>query len=271
VYRLPGLSLRAAAEVVHLAEREFVDWEAGTGRPKALPVGEALRLTLCRLRRNLTYAELGVDFGVSASTAWEYAQVLVGFLADLLGCPPDGLAGLVAGKVCLIDGSLVPVLNWRHRRDLFSGKHRRYGMNVQVLVDLHGRLIGASRAFPGSWHDMRCFTAAGWAELVARSGGAIADAGYQGSPAVTPIKKRPGIDRTETDRQFNTALAQVRVANEWGIAHLKNWRILSTRYRSQLHRLDTDLQAVLALQQLNERYSERRLHFARIKKTRLSE
>jgi hypothetical protein len=29
------------------------------------------------------------------------------------------------------------VFNWRHRKDLFSGKHRQYGMNVQVVADLH--------------------------------------------------------------------------------------------------------------------------------------
>ena len=48
------------------------------------------------------------------------------------------------------------VFNWGHRTDLYSGKHRRYGMNLQVVVDLHGRLVGMSQPMPGSWHDSHC-------------------------------------------------------------------------------------------------------------------
>ena len=33
VYRLPGLSLGAAAVVMDLAQREFPDWDKGVGRP----------------------------------------------------------------------------------------------------------------------------------------------------------------------------------------------------------------------------------------------
>ncbi|WP_322779153.1 transposase family protein, partial [Frankia sp. Cas4] len=72
---------------------------------------------------------------------------------------------------------LVVVFNWRHRKDLYSGKHRRYGVNIQVIVDLHGRVLGVSRAFPGSWHDMRCFSEAELARLVEYSGGLIGDKG----------------------------------------------------------------------------------------------
>src|SRR5512143_1751250 len=47
VYRLPGLSLRAATFVVELAVQHFVDWDAPAGRPKVLAVLAAVRLTLC--------------------------------------------------------------------------------------------------------------------------------------------------------------------------------------------------------------------------------
>jgi len=35
-----------------------------------------------------------------------------------------------------------------------SGKHRRHGMNVQVIADAAGRLVWASAALPGSAHDL---------------------------------------------------------------------------------------------------------------------
>lgn len=273
-YRLPGLSLRAAAFVIELALRHFPDWDKPTGRPRVLSVAQALRLALCRLRRNATYQDLHEDFGVGKTTAWDYHQTMVGFLADALGCGEQtSLFALVAGRVCLVDGTLVPTLNWRHRTDLRSGKHRRYGVNVQLLVDLHGRLLAASPACPGSWHDVHCFRAAGWPELIRQSGGGIGDLGYEGEPDVvhTPIKKRQNTDLRDFERDLNRAFAKIRVGVEWGVGHLKNWRILTTRYRSDLDRIDTDIQATVGLQRLNERTSGHRLTYDRTKNTGLSE
>lgn len=269
MYRLPGLSLDAAAVVMDLAGQEFSDWHKQVGRPRALTLYQAVRMTLIRLRRNLTYGELGEDFNVTPQTAWNTVQVIVGFLADVLGCDTqEDLPALLEGKICLVDGSLVVVVNWRHRTDLYSGQHHAHGMNIQVMVDLHGRLIAVSRAFPGSWHDMRCCTEAGVAKLLERCGGAIADKGYQGAAAITPIKKQPGGELAASDRQFNTQLSKIRVAVEWAIAHLKNWRILATRYRSDLTRIDTDIQAVAGLQKLNQAHAVRRLTFDRIKEAK---
>jgi len=267
VYRLPGLSLKAAAVVVELAEQNFPDWNRGVGRPKALTLVEALRLSLCRLRRNATYNDLHEDFAVAASTAWNYHQELVAFLADVLGTTDQALPALLTGRIFLIDGTLIPTFNWRHRTDLLSGKHRKHGVNAQLFVDVHGRIIAASRAFPGSWHDIHCLREAGWVELLNKQGHAVGDGGYQGEPDAvkTPIKKRPGIDLTDNQKEYNTTFARIRVGVEWGVGHAKNWRILSTRYRSDLERIDTDIQAAIGLQKLNEEFSGRRLTFERIK------
>ena len=267
MYRLPGLSIRATAVVMDLAEQEFPDWNRGVGRPKALTLVEGLRLSLCRLRRNATYQDLHEDFAIAHSTAWGYHQTMVAFLADALGTDDEGLPALLDGKICLIDGTLVPTFNWRHRTDLLSGKHRKHGVNLQVFVDVHGRLIAISPASPGSWHDIHCLREAGWVDLLQQIGHALGDGGYAGEPDAinTPIKKKPKTDLTDDQKEFNTAFARIRVAVEWAIGHLKNWRILATRYRSDLSRIDTDARAVLGLQKLNEQFSERRLSFDRIK------
>jgi hypothetical protein len=253
--------------VVEMVEREFPDWDKAVGRPRGLSLVAALRLTLCRLRRNATYNDLSEDFGIGVTTAWNYHQKMVAFLADVLGCDDEAsLSMLVEGTVCLVDGTLVPTFNWRHRKDLLSGKHRRNGVNVQFFVDLHGRVIGASRAFPGSWHDVHCFREAGWVTMVKRSGGGIGDLGYEGEPDLnTPIKRKPGIPLLEWQAEFNTRLAKIRVGAEWGIGHAKNWRILTSRYRSDLNRIDADIQTAVGLQKINELVSDRRLTFGRIK------
>jgi hypothetical protein len=195
VYRLPGLSIRATEVVVRLAEETFPDWHPRVGRPPALELVAALRLCLCWLRRNMTFQELGDDFEIGTSTAWSYAHGMAEFFAEALGCSAEDLAEQVAGKVCLVDGTLVPTFTWRHRTDLYSGQHREHGMNVQVLVDVHGRLVATSTAYPGSRHDRWCFEQARFAALLAGAEGGIGDAGYQGCELVTPMKKKSGAPR----------------------------------------------------------------------------
>jgi hypothetical protein len=275
MYHLPGLSHRATAVVIERAEQAFPDWDKPVGRPTTLSLLQAVTLTLRRLRRNATYQDLHEDCGIGRTTAWDYYQPMVDFLAHTFGYPDEEereklLEMLLEGTVCLIDGTLVPTFAGKHRKDLLSGTHRRHGVNIQIFVDLHGRLICASRAFPGSWHDIHCFREAGWVDLATHAGGGrgIGDGAYDGEreAVCTPVKKKPHKDLPDCIKKLNAVFAHIRVPVEWGIGHLKNWRILSTRYRSDLSRIDTDIQAAIGLQVLNEWHSDRRLTFDRIKK-----
>jgi hypothetical protein len=263
------MSVRAGAAVMEMMEGAFPDWDLGMGRPKPLTLPVAVRMTLTRLRRNVTYAELGEDFGMAASTAWRHVQQVADMLARLLAVDADELTESVKGKICLVDGTLITTFNWHHRKDLFSGKHRKYGMNVQVLADLHGRVIGVSHGFPGSWHDMRCYTEAGWATITEAAGTPLGDSGYQGSEMTVPNKKQPGQERTESDIAHNTTIAVIRVAVEWANAHIKNWRILTSRYRDSLTRFDRTINAAAGLTMLNEQHAERPLTFSRLDKLRI--
>ncbi len=122
--------------------------------------------------------------------------------AETIGCPAELLKGQVAGKVVLIDGTLIPTCNWRHRRDLHSGHPRRYDVTVQIICDAHGRLDACSAAFPGSWHDTHCFDEGGPAAILAGCGGLIGDTGYQVIDGITPLKEGP--DRNLTDDQHGS-------------------------------------------------------------------
>jgi hypothetical protein len=54
----------------------------------------------------------------------------------------------------ILDGTLIPIDRVADQKPYYSGKHRRYGMNVQVIADASGRLVRASAALPGSTHDL---------------------------------------------------------------------------------------------------------------------
>lgn len=99
---------------------------------------------------------------------------------------------------------------------------------------------------PGARHDTRAWRESG---LAARLDGCdvLGDLGYIGAGITTGRRKPPGHDHTETQRQANTALASLRSHNEHVIAHLKNWKMLSHRYRGPLHKLPEAVRAITAL------------------------
>ena len=107
-------------------------------------------------------------------------------------------------------------------------------MNVQVVADLHGRVLSVSRGFPGCWHDMHCLTDAGLTTLAGAAGTSVGDSGYQGSDMTTPNKKQPGQDRTESDLKHNTAIAVIRVAVEIDDRQLQRERWRRTQWTTSL-------------------------------------
>ncbi|MGH3481267.1 MAG: transposase family protein [Nocardioidaceae bacterium] len=152
----------------------------------------------------------------------------------------------------------------RHRRDLHSGHRKRYGVNVQILCDVHGRLDACSEAFSGSWHDKHCFDEAGLAAILADCGGLVGDSGYQGIDGVTPIKDNPNRKLTDDQHRFNAQVASIRAVVERAIAHIKNWRITTTRYRGHLDRINNVILTTVGLQALNHRFSDRTLSLSRL-------
>jgi hypothetical protein len=54
----------------------------------------------------------------------------------------------------ILDGTLIPIDRVAEDCPYYSGKHKRHGVNVQVLADPSGGLVWASPALPGAVHDL---------------------------------------------------------------------------------------------------------------------
>ena len=128
----------------------------------------------------------------------------------------------------ILDGTLIPIDRVHDQKPYYSGKHRRHGMNVQVIVDAAGRLVWASAALPGSAHDL---TAARTHGIIAALTNAdvttFADKAYQGAGGSvrTPFKRhryRPKLSRRQ--KAVNKAHARIRCRGERAVATLKTWK-----------------------------------------------
>jgi hypothetical protein len=55
----------------------------------------------------------------------------------------------------VLDGTLIPIDRVAADRPFYSGKHRRHGMNLQVIAGPTGEIVWVSGALPGAVHDKK--------------------------------------------------------------------------------------------------------------------
>jgi len=196
-------------------------------RWRKLSPGKQALLVLAYLRKGETFEDLAAGFGVGRTTAWRY----VNEATELLAARAPKLRKAVrdakkAGHAYVIlDGTLIPIDRVARDRPFYSGKHRKHGMNLQVIASPDGDLLWVSGALPGSVHDKRAEWTWGVLDELERQGlVTLADKGYQGSSwAKVPYK---GKNKPESQKQANRAHAKLRGPGERANAQLKTWGIL---------------------------------------------
>jgi len=194
---------------------------------RTLNPGQQALLVLVYLRKGETFAEVAAGFGVGTSTAWRYVNETVALLAARAPRLRQAVrdATRAGHAYVVLDGTLIPVDRVAADRPSCSGKHKRHGMNLQVIASPGGDILWVSGALPGSVHDKK----AEWiwgvlAELEAAGLVVLADKGYQGSAyAKIPYK---GKNKPQSQKDANKAHAKLRSPGERANAQLKTWRIL---------------------------------------------
>ena len=133
-----------------------------------------------------------------------------------------------------LDATLIQVtkpLRTLDAREYLSGKHRKYGVRLQVLVAPDGQCIHYGGTINGRRHDFVLFEQS-WlvnemVKMVVQSDGTriptrpviLADGGYRGitvpyPEAVIPRRRLPPSQLSEEDQRFNTASSHDRIAVE---------------------------------------------------------
>ena len=147
----------------------------------------------------------------------------------------------------ILDGTLLPIDRIAADSSYYSGKHKRHGMNIQVLADPFGRLLRASPALPGSTHDLTAARHHGIIDALTEAGlKCWADKAYQGAggPVRVPFRGRR---LTRWKRRHNTSHAKIRCVGERAMATLKGRRLLR-KLRCSTNRITDMVKAVLVLQ-----------------------
>jgi len=136
---------------------------------------------LAYLRKGETYAELAAGFGVGTATAWRYVTETVALLAARSPRLRRALdqARQAGHAYAIIDGTLILIDRVAADRPFYSGRHRRHGMNLQVIASPDGDIVWVSGPLPGAVHDLTPARTWGIVRELAASGLVVlADKGY---------------------------------------------------------------------------------------------
>jgi hypothetical protein len=214
--------------------------------PPILGLFKSVTVSLAYMRHNRTQSEIGESFGVSQSTISRAISAIIPFIAQGLAGRVPTADELDPGTQYIVDGTLLPCWSWAAHPELYSGKHKTTGMNVQLACTIYGQLAWISDPVNGARHDNYCLGESG-VLLTLNPENWIGDKGYVGNDMITPFKKPAGGELLDWQKVFNAEVNKIRWVIEQVISHFKNWRIMHTDYRRPLKTFATTISAVIGL------------------------
>ena len=126
--------------------------------PPILGLFRSVTVALTYMRRNRVQAELAETYGVSQSTISRAVTSITPLLGKVLEQYVPTADELDGRTHYIVDGTLLPCWSWASHPELYSGKHKTTGMNVQVACTLGGGLAWISDAIDGSRHDTEAYS-----------------------------------------------------------------------------------------------------------------
>ncbi len=214
--------------------------------PPVLGLFRSVVVALTYLRRNRVQAELAETFEVSQPTISRAIAAITPLIPEVLRSYVPTADELDGRTQYIVDGTLLPCWSWASHPELYSGKHKTTGMNVQLACTLDGRLAWVSDPVDGRRHDTYCLAQSG-VLLTLEPSNWLGDKGYAGNNMLTPIKKPEHRGLLDWEKEFNKQINRIRYMIEQTIANFKTWRIAHTDYRRPLATFATTISAVVAL------------------------
>ena len=241
-------------EVLDLCETIHASGPLPVFGARALGLFLCVRLTLTYLRHNLPQELLAEAYCVSQATVSRVIGAYTPLIARALQEHVPTVEDLDPTAQLIIDGTLLECWSWADHPELYSGKHKTTGLNVQVACTLSGTLAWVSDPQDGCTHDAEALRRCGLLDVPATDlpDGVsppkhIGDKGYIGLGMITPKRKPPNLPLHPDDKAYNKTVNQVRYKIERVIANIKTWRVLHTGYRRPLDTFPETITAVLGL------------------------
>ncbi len=217
----------------------------------------------------LSYRRAGRAVGISKTEVGDSLDLLLGELAALGFCQPDGsfitsldqlrqwLAEMAtSGEAVLVDGLGTRVQRprgWGNQKVLYDAKRHTHTAQGLAVSTIHGDLLWVDGGWPGSCHEQQLIILAGLEDVLDQvEVASLLDRGFRGVAKTRAHWHAPAGDRrtkdqlTEAQRAYNRLQAGLRALVEQAIGHLANaWAL--RRWRGLLYRARDVFRAAGAL------------------------
>jgi hypothetical protein len=241
----------------------------GQGGTPPLSLQVRLDAVAAVLLDGLSYRRAGRAVGISKTEVGDSMDLLLGPLASLGYCQPDGtfitslddlrrwLAEMAAaGEAVVVDGLATRVQRprgWANQKVVYDAKRHAHTAQGLAISTIHGDLLWCDGGWPGSCHEHELIELAGLGGVLDDvEVASLLDRGFRGLAKTrehwhAPVGDRRTKDRlTDEQRAFNRLQAGLRALVEQSIAHLANaWAL--RRWRGLLYRVRDVFRAASAL------------------------
>ena len=243
--------LIAAAALLHQQKTSEIEQskvriiKGGGGRKAKLLINDQIILTLVYLHHLPTFQMLGVQFGVSESTAndvfhyWSelWRELLPATLLEQVKKNPnehEWVQEILAELELIVDSCEQPIQrpgDYQEPKKLYSGKKKNHTLKNQLIVTPNGQeIVDVIVGQPGSTSDINMWRA-GQSKLAATQK-FQGDKGYIGeAQRSTPQKKPKNRELNQSEKQKNREKASHRILVEHLIRLVKIFRIAQERFR----------------------------------------
>ena len=255
------------AETARLSKRPR-ERNIGAGHRFSLSLRDRLLMLLFYYRTYTTQIVCGMVFGVGQATVSRDISYLEPVVRECIPIPEkmhaavskaqsiEDLEALIPGLAVLVDVSEQPIYRPQDdetQKEHYSGKAKRHTMKTQYATTHDGLILQTSTAVKGSKHDFAVFKEAvptvpenlpseqkttldkKCLKLIKF----IADSAYAGMDKIVPQhrshvsrKRKPGKKLTTAEKEYNKALAEIRIRVEHAIRRVKVFRVMGDRYRN---------------------------------------
>jgi hypothetical protein len=242
---------------------------SGQGGTRPLSLEVRLDAVAAVILDGLSYRRAARMVGISKTEVGDSLDLLLGRLAALGFCQPDGtfittLADLgqwlgemaTTGEAVVVDGLATRVQRprgWVNQKVLYDAKRHAHTAQGLAISTIHGDLLWVDGGWPGSCHEHELIELAGLGGVLDEvEGPSLLDRGFRGLAKTrehwhAPVGDRRTKDRlSDAQRTYNRLQAGLRALVEQSIAHLAGAWLLR-RWRGLLYRLRDVYRAAGAL------------------------
>lgn len=236
----------------------------GGGRKVKLSIEEQILLTLIYLRHLTTFQLLGIQFGVSETTANDTFNYWLPILGELLpsscleqvkknASDYEIVLEILTDFELIVDSCEQPRERpgeYEEQKKYYSGKKKNHTMKNQIIVLPSGDdIVDVLAGLPGPKSDINLFRERqkGFDPRQRFNG----DKAYEGESSIsTPNKKPKKGELTSAQKEQNKELASERIKVEHLIRYVKIFRVASERFRLNPRKYEQIIMTICGLVRL---------------------